>query len=160
MNEGWLWHKRLGHLSFDSLVKINRTKVVRDMPKISKPTSAICECQHGKHTGVSLKSKECSTSRPIELVHTYLCGPTRTPTLLGERYSMLFIDDYTRMVWVSFLKEKSEALDTFKSLKALVENESDLIIKCRRSYIGGDFAINDFLMNFVSMESRDNFQLQ
>ena len=23
--ESWLWHKRLGHLSFDSLVKTNRT---------------------------------------------------------------------------------------------------------------------------------------
>jgi transposase InsO family protein len=93
---------------------------------------------------VSFKSKECSTSRPLELVHTDLCGPTRTPTLQGERYFMLFIDDYTRMVWVSFLKEKSEALDTFKSFKALVENESDLRIKCLRSDRGGEFTSNDF----------------
>ena len=45
---------------------------------------------------------------------------------------MPFIDDYTRMVQVAFIKEKLEALDTFKSFKALVENESDLRINCVR----------------------------
>ena len=38
---------------------------------------------------------------------------------------MLLIDAYTRMTWVTFLKEKSEALMKFKSLKALVENEAN-----------------------------------
>lgn len=50
---------------------------------------------------------------------------------------MLFINDYTRMVWISFIKVKSEALDTFKSFKALVESETDLRIKSLRSNRGG-----------------------
>jgi hypothetical protein len=41
--------------------------------------------------------KEYSTSKPLELVHTDLFGPTRTKNIQGEYYFILFIDDYTRM---------------------------------------------------------------
>ena len=55
---------------------------------------------------------------------------------------MLFIDDYTRMTWVTFLKEKSEAFEKFKIFKAKVENETNLKIKCIRSDNGGEFTSN------------------
>jgi transposase InsO family protein len=58
---------------------------------------------------------------------------------------MLFIDDYTRMTWVTFIKNKSEAFDKFKEFKALVENETEMKIKCLRSYNGGEFTSNDFV---------------
>ena len=38
---------------------------------------------------------------------------------------MLLIDDYTRMTWVTFLKEKSEAFMKFKAFKALVEKQAN-----------------------------------
>jgi hypothetical protein len=34
---------------------------------------------------------------------------------------MLLIDDYTRMTWVTFLKNKSDAFEKFKAFKTLVE---------------------------------------
>ena len=33
----WLWHRRMGHLNFDNIVKITKKEVVRDLPKILKP---------------------------------------------------------------------------------------------------------------------------
>ena len=54
-------------------------------------------CQHGKQTKVEFKTKEYSTTNPLEIVHTDLCGPMRTKGLEGELYFMLLIDDYTRM---------------------------------------------------------------
>lgn len=78
INKIWLWHRRMGHINFDSLVKINSTDVVRDLPKITKHINAICkECQFGKKTKKSFKTKEYSTIGPLELVHTDLCGPTK-----------------------------------------------------------------------------------
>ena len=62
------------------------------------------------------------TSHPLEIVHTDLCGPTRTKILQGEYYFMFLIDYYTRMTWVTFLKEKSEAFKKFRIFKAMVEN--------------------------------------
>jgi hypothetical protein len=40
-NESWLWHKRMRHMNFDNLVKIGKKEAVREMPKISKPTSTM-----------------------------------------------------------------------------------------------------------------------
>lgn len=73
-----------------------------------------------------------------------MCGPTKTRTLYGERYFILFIDDYTRIMWVAFLREKSEAFGKFKIFKAKVENESGIRIKCLRSDRRGEFTSNQF----------------
>ena len=78
---------------------------------------------------VEFKTKEYSTTKPLEIVHTNLCGTMRTKGLEGELYFMLLIVDYTRMTWVYFLKKKSKAFECFKIFKEMVENETDLKIK-------------------------------
>ena len=37
---------------------------------------------------------------------------------------MIFVDDFSRMMWVAFLKEKFGAFEKFKIFKNRVENES------------------------------------
>jgi hypothetical protein len=126
-DESWLWHRRMGHINFDNLVKISRKEAVREIPEISKPTNTLCKhCLQGKQTRTKFKSKEYSTTKPLEIVHTYLVGPTRTKGLNGEQYFMLLVDDYTRMTVVFFLKKKSEAFEHFKIYKELVETETEL----------------------------------
>ena len=99
-DNSWLWHKRPAHLNFDNWVKTGRTDAVRGMPRIPKPTNRLCgSCLHGKQVRTTFKPKiHQSTSQPLELVHTDLCGPARIQSLQGERYFMLFIDDYSRMI--------------------------------------------------------------
>ena len=83
--------------------------------EISKPSNTLCEaCRHGKQTKFQFKTKEHFASHPLELIHTDLCGPVRKEGLDGELYFMLMIDDYNRMIAVSFLKKKSEAFECFK----------------------------------------------
>jgi transposase InsO family protein len=144
-NERWLWHKIMGHLSFDNLVKVSNHQVVRGMPKIIKPSNLICKhCQHGKQTRMRFRTNEYSTSRSLELIHTDLCGPTKSQSLQGNHYFMSLIDDYTRMTWVAFLRDISESFKKFKAFKELVENEIYLKIKCTRSDNGGGFTSDDF----------------
>jgi transposase InsO family protein len=57
---------------------------------------------------------------------------------------MLIIDDYSRLTWVAFLKEKSEAFEKFKIFKALTENQTNNRLKVVRSYKGGEFTSSDF----------------
>jgi hypothetical protein len=132
-DESWLWNRRMGHMHFDNLVKVSKREAVREMPQITKPTNTLCKhCQQGKQTKTRFKSKEYSTTKPLEIVHTDLVGPTTTKGLKGERYFMLLVDDYTRMTVVFFLKNKSEAFENFKIYKEMVENEMDSRIKCLR----------------------------
>lgn len=77
-------------------------------------------------------------------MHTDLCGPSRVRSLQGDRYFMLLIDDYSRMMWVTFLKEKSKALEMFKIFKARVETETGLKLKCLRSDKGGESIYGEF----------------
>ena len=73
------------------------------------------------------------------MVHIDLSGPTRTRGFYGERYFMIFFDDFTRMMWVAFLREKLEAFEKFRIFKNKVENESGIKIKSLRFDRGGEF---------------------
>jgi len=144
-DEHWLWHRRLGHLSFSQIRKACKYQLVHCLRDIKIPENTICKsCQFGKQTGTNFPEKEGSASRPLELIHTDVCGPFRTRTPRGEEYLMLFIDDFSRFVWLGLMKHKDEAFEKFKSFKALVENESDHKIKCLRSDRGGEFTSNEF----------------
>ena len=77
-SENWLWHRRLGHLSFSQIYKSSRLKAVRDLPNITLPENIIRKsCQFGKQTRVQFNAKEGSSSKPLELIHTDICGPMR-----------------------------------------------------------------------------------
>jgi hypothetical protein len=149
--ESWLWHRRMGHIHFDHVFKFSKREAIIEMPQITKPTNTLCKhCQQGKKTKTRFKSKEYSTTRPLEIVHTDLVGPTTTKELKGEKYFMLLVDDYTRMIAVCFLKNKSEDFENFKIYKEMVENEMDSRIKCLRSDNGGEFTSKEFMDYYSS----------
>jgi transposase InsO family protein len=62
----------------------------------------------------------------------------------GNKYFIIFIDDYSRKTWMYFLKEKAAAFDVFKKIKNLVENESGYQIKTLRSDRGGEYTSKQF----------------
>jgi hypothetical protein len=158
-DENWLWHRRKGYIHFDNLVKVSKREAVTEMPQITKPTNTLCKhCQQGKQTKTKFKSKEYPTTRPLEIVHTDLVGPTTKKGLKGEKYFMLLVDDYTRMTAVCFLGNKSEAFENFKVYKEMVENEMDSKIKCLRSNNGGEFTSKEF-MDYCSRHGIKNNSL-
>ena len=59
IDERWIWHRRMGHINFNNLVKINKTQAVRNIQRITKPVKSVCKhCQHEKKTRVGFKEKE------------------------------------------------------------------------------------------------------
>jgi len=83
-------------------------------------------------------------SKKLQLIHTDLCGPHRTPSLNGSLYYIVFIDDLTRLTWIFFLKFKSEVADVFWNFKAKVENQSGCKIQTLRSDNGKEYTSNQF----------------
>ena len=43
VDNSWLWHRRFCHINFDNIVKVSNLFVVRDLPKITRPTNVSCE---------------------------------------------------------------------------------------------------------------------
>jgi hypothetical protein len=145
-DEIWLWHRRLGHLMFDHIIKLRNNGAVKDLPKISKPCDFVCKpFQIGKLTRTQFKSKKFPlTEKPLQLVHMDLCGPSRKEVTGKENYFVLITDDYSRVTWVAFLKEKSKAFKKFEVFKALTENQTRKRLKAVRSDRGGEFSSWNF----------------
>jgi hypothetical protein len=159
-DESWLWHRRMGHIHFDNLVKVKKREAVREMPQITKPTNTLCKhCQQGKKTKIGFKSKEYTTTRPLEIVHNDIAGPNTTKGLKGEKYFMLLVDDYTKMTAIFFLKNKSEGFENFKIYREMVENEMDSKIKCFRSDNGGELISKEFMDYCNSHEIKRQFSV-
>jgi Reverse transcriptase (RNA-dependent DNA polymerase)/gag-polypeptide of LTR copia-type/Integrase core domain/GAG-pre-integrase domain len=145
-NDSELWHKRFGHLNYKALKLIKVKEMVKGLPSIElKPDT--CEgCIFGKQHRATFPTGEAWRARaPLELIHTDICGKMQTPSQGQNWYFLIFVDDYTRMTWVYFLKEKSEAYEVFKKFKAMAENQCDCKIKILRSDRGGEFISNKFI---------------
>ena len=73
-----------------------------------------------------------------------LCGPMKVMSIGGSRYFLVLEDGLSKMVFVYFLKNKSEALNKLKEFKLFIENQKGHKIKCFRSDNGGEFCSTDF----------------
>ncbi|WVZ24171.1 hypothetical protein V8G54_002715 [Vigna mungo] len=138
--ESWRWHYRFGHLNFKSLSLINSKELVKGVPVISTPTK-ICErCILGKQTRSKFgnSAPKCA-KQPLEVVYVDVCGPFEITTYGGNKYFLLFVDEWTRKLWVYLLKEKGEVFLTFVKFCALVERQSGLKMKLLRTDGGGEF---------------------
>ena len=100
-----LWHQRMGHASYKHLFIVSKHESVLGRPKLSKMSNVVCgPCQLGKETKAKHPDSQTSTtSRPLELLHLDLMGPTRIKSLGGKRYIMVVVDDFTRYTWVILL---------------------------------------------------------
>jgi len=72
-------------------------------------------------------------------------------------YFILFIDDFSRMTWVYFLKTKSKALSMFRNFKCMGETQSNQKIKELRTDNGGEYTSKKF--NAFCQEARIVHQL-
>ena len=77
-------------------------------------------------------------------MHIDLCGPIGIESYTGEKFFILFVDDYSRMMTFMYLRKKSEAFEKFKWYLARVEKEIGKILKCLRSNRGGEFISHEF----------------
>jgi GAG-pre-integrase domain len=110
-----LWHLQFGHLSQDGIRQLAKKGMVHELPNMnySKPFGERCVLNKQARNSFPRRA-EYHAKNILKLIHTDICGPI-TPKSFGEkRYFITFIDDYTRKIWMYFLKEKSEAFETFK----------------------------------------------
>uniref|UniRef100_A0A3Q7XZQ9 Uncharacterized protein LOC113786557 n=1 Tax=Cicer arietinum TaxID=3827 RepID=A0A3Q7XZQ9_CICAR len=145
-NDAWLWHKRFAHIHMDHLNKLVKHDLVVGLPKIKFIKDKLCDaCQKGKQTKSSFKPKNViSTSRPLQLIHMDLFGPSRTKSLGGNSYGLVIVDDYSRFTWTLFLANKNEAFKAFKNYAKLVQNEQSAKIVSIRSDHGREFQNTSF----------------
>lgn len=81
--------------------------MVFGLPMISTQDK-VCEgCIYGKMHCLMFLKKAWTAKAPLELVHADIFGPTRIALLNINKYFILFVDDYSKMMWLYFFKQKS-----------------------------------------------------
>ena len=63
---------------------------------------------------VAFSTSQHKTKGLLNLIHTDVWGPSPVASIGGARSYVTFIDDFSRKVWVYFLKQKSEVFQKFK----------------------------------------------
>lgn len=125
-NDMITWHRRLGHVNFKDLMKINKLNKNGSLFDEKGPMP-ICEvCIKAKHSRLPFTSSEYRAEHCLDLIHTDLCGPM-SASIGGAKYFMTCIDDHSRKTFVYFLKYKSEAFDKFCEFQAAVETQSEML---------------------------------
>jgi transposase InsO family protein len=118
-----LWHKRLGHLGYNNMKRL--CNMVDGVDKMKCDGDRFCEvCIEGKQTKLPFGGTRPKTSRPLERVHSDLCGPITPVAHNGVKYILTVIDDYTHYTVVYGLKSKEsqEVVGCIKSYVARVSN--------------------------------------
>lgn len=145
-----LWHRRLGHLGYDNLSKLTHlsTGINLTSDDIKTTSADTCNaCILGKQHRLPFTSSTTVTSKPLELLHTDLCGPMPVPSHGDNLYFITLLDDFTGYSFVSPLRHKSDAANFLKTSIAMLERQTGHSVKCIRSDNGGEF-INTDLATF------------
>ncbi|WVZ80255.1 hypothetical protein U9M48_027747 [Paspalum notatum var. saurae] len=110
----WKWHRRLGHLSFDLLVRLSSMGLIRGLPKLRAEKDLVCHpCRHGKMVATShIPVSQVMTSYPV--------------------------------LWVFFMEFKDEAFGFVRDLVLRLRNESHKAMRAIRSDNGGEFRNSRF----------------
>src|SRR3954471_3385560 len=140
-----LWHKRLGHLNYRSLGHLSSKKLVHGIPKIVKPEKSCEVCMKGKQPRFPFVSEVAPRAKhALGVVHSDVCGPFPEPSLGGNRYFVSFVDEFTRMTWVTLIKSKNEVFTEFQKFKVKAEKQSGQKIKILRTDGGGEYNSTEF----------------
>jgi transposase InsO family protein len=113
----WLWHRRIAYIGMSNLEKAHKRGMITDLKDVTFDKNKLCSaCQVGKQVATHHPLKMMlSTSKPFELLHMDLFGPTTYKSIGGKLYCLVIVDDYSCYTWTMFLGDKSETLGIFKT---------------------------------------------
>lgn len=143
IDELYLWHLRYGHINYKELDLLKKKNMIFGLLSIEKGEQIYEDYIYGTLHWLPFPKIAWGAWAPLELVHIDICDPIRT--FNQKRYFSLFVDNYSRMIWVYFLEQKLEAFSSFLQFKAYVKWQSGYQMKTLRIDRGGEFISTPFI---------------
>ncbi|CAI7847132.1 unnamed protein product [Closterium sp. NIES-54] len=141
-----LLHLRMGHAGRQQLVECVKKGELKgvEIKEGGGQPSKCPDCTAGKLPRTSFPTSTTRASTPLELVHTDVCGPMQTPEReKGSKYFITFLDDFSRLSWVTLVKTKDEVAKVFKCWIRYAEREAGAKVKILRPDRGGEYMEKD-----------------
>ena len=134
------WHEIMGHCNIKDVMQLE--KVTEGM-KITDDKMPDCEiCIKSKMVNQRSRLPDEKATKPFEFVHSDLSGPVSPTAKERYRYAICFVDDYSGLTNVYFLKWKSDAVKATK--KYLTDIKPYGNVKRIRTDKGGEFTSKEF----------------
>ncbi|KAL9239100.1 hypothetical protein vseg_013451 [Gypsophila vaccaria] len=149
-----LWHSRLGHPG-PPVLSILRNSNSIQCNKI--PNTKHCHaCELGKYTKLPFIPSTSRTLLPFDIIHSDLWT---SPVLctLGQRYYLLFLDDFTNFLWTFPITNKSNVFSIFKQFYTLIHTQFERSIKTFQCDNGKEFDNNSYHTFFKSTGTQFRF---
>ncbi|KAE8667231.1 tir-nbs resistance protein [Hibiscus syriacus] len=135
----------IGHVSYSKLSVMVKKSMLKGLPQLDVRTYTVCAgCQYGKAHQLPYDESKFKAKEPLELVHSDVFRPVKQQSISGMRYMVTFIDDFSRYVWVFFMKEKSDTFSKFKEFRDSAEGEVENKICFLRTDNGEEYRSNEF----------------
>ncbi|KAK1642659.1 hypothetical protein QYE76_060464 [Lolium multiflorum] len=151
-DEGWLWHRRLGHVNMRNLKQLLKGEHIVGLTGISFEKDRVCSaCVAGKQLKKKHPIKSIVTTSRLWRLHLDLFGPSHYDTLGGSKYGLVIVDDYSRYSWVFLLKSKDETHREFITFAKKAQRTYESEIKAIRTDNGTEFK-NYTMQEFVDDE--------
>ncbi|EOY25713.1 Uncharacterized protein TCM_027093 [Theobroma cacao] len=120
-----LCHFRLGHAPCEKLNIIHQQRA-----NVKCSNQLLCEIRPlAKQRKLPFPVHVKNTKIPFELMHVDIWGPYENPTISGQRYFLIVVDDHTRFTWIFIMKAKSEVSIIIPSFNAFVQKQFNSAIK-------------------------------
>ena len=110
------WHRILGHCNIKDVQSL---EAAVDGMKITHKDKFNCTtCNLGKMTQTRNRDPDQKATQRLELVHCDLAGPIDPISLGGFKYCMSLVDDYSGVIKIYLLKQKSDTVLAMKTYLA------------------------------------------
>lgn len=109
------WHYRMGHAPHQNLHTMQTKNMATGLQFRLTPIDICKGCIYGKTHHQHFHASSTRFNMPLQMIHRDLCGPMQNPSLSSASYFLTFIDDFTKYTVVSFVKQKLEVLEHFKT---------------------------------------------
>lgn len=119
-----VWHMQLGHFSENGMTKLSRRELL-DGQSISK--SKFFEHSFLEVEESQIHHRLSQHKGNTSCMHSDLWGPSKMPFGASFYYMLTIIDDFSRKVWMFFLKQQSDVFTTFKEQKTMISKR-----KCKQ----------------------------
>ena len=131
-----VWHCRYWHMNSTSIERLAKNGVVTGMglDLANADFDMNCEgCALRKKSRYPFpKKSQSKLTRPLELIHSNICGPMTVDSIGGSKYMLTFTDDFTDYVTVFFIKSKAQVLSKCSKYLSTMENKTGSLVESSR----------------------------
>lgn len=129
------WHHRLGHPSHNMFCHI----VSKNNLNVSSISTLDCtSCCMNKSHKLSFSTSSIVSNAPLQYIFTDV-WTSPIYSYDGYKYYLIFVDHFSKYIWLYPMKKKSDTKTIFIRFKSLVENFFQLPLKILYSDNGGEF---------------------